>query len=151
MKVLIAYETLSGNTLEVAELIKGVMESESYEVTLYRIGVQDPTPILSEYDIIMMGTYTWGKGQTPKRTKQFIADIGYKPKNIYIFGTGDTQFGGDDLFCVALDKLAKFYNVTYPVLKIEQSPRGRQESRVIEWAEGVIRNEKVKYGESVNA
>jgi len=146
MNTIIVYESLSGNTMEVAELIQGTLESEGHTVTLYRIGAKQPLPSMGDYDIIFLGTYTWGKGITPKRTKKFVADLGYKPDNIYLFGTGDTQFGGDDLFCHALDRLAKFYNVEYPVLKIEQSPRGSQEEKVIEWTKGVLRNEKIRNG-----
>lgn len=86
----------------------------------------------------MIGTFTWGKGATPDDVKDFVYEIGYKPPNVFIFGTGDTQFGGDTLFCHATDKLAKFYQSSYEPLKIEQSPRGSQETKVMEWTEGVL-------------
>lgn len=143
MTILIAYATMSGNTHEVAELIQEVAELNRIKTTMHRIG-SSPFPVISNYSALLLGTYTWGKGETPKKVKKFVAEIGYKPENVYIFGTGDTQFGGDDLFCYALDKLAKFYGVQYPILKIEQSPRGLQEARVKNWAEGVIRNEKTR-------
>jgi flavodoxin I len=57
---------------------------------------------------------------------------------VFIFGTGDTQFGGDTLFCKAANKLAKFYASPFPLLKIEQSPRGPQEKIVMRWTEGVV-------------
>lgn len=55
-----------------------------------------------------------------------------------MFGTGETQFGGDELFCLAAVKLARFYDSKWQPLKIEQSPRGSQETRVKEWVEGVL-------------
>lgn len=69
-------------------------------------------------------------------------EVGYKPGNMVIFGTGDTQFGGDDLFCRAADKLARFYESSFPVLKVEQSPRGSQENKIEQWLEGVLDNAK---------
>ncbi|MFS0562593.1 flavodoxin [Terribacillus sp. 179-K 1B1 HS] len=136
--VLIAYASISGNTLEVARLISEDMQRRGFRSTLYDIGGPVPLPDISEYDAILIGTYTWDVGMTPAAVKDFVADIGNKPPNVFIFGTGDTQFGGDDLFCAAADKLAKFYESPLPPLKIEQSPRGTQESEVIEWTKGVI-------------
>lgn len=137
MNALICYLTYSGNTKEVAELIEKSLVDNGYNVDLYRIG-SGLIPDLSLYDIIFIGTFTWGKGATPDEMKDFAWELGYKPSNIVVFGTGDTQFGGDDLFCNASVKLAKFYNSKFEPLKIEQSPEGHQEQKVIDWTEGVI-------------
>ncbi|CAM3984187.1 flavodoxin [Lederbergia lenta] len=140
MRILICYASYSGNTKEVAELIEQrLLEEVNHSVFVYRIGtgiIPDP----SLFDLIMIGTFTWGKGATPDDVKDFVYEIGYKPPNVFIFGTGDTQFGGDTLFCHAAEKLAKFYQSTYKPLKIEQSPRGSQENTVIEWTEGVLKH-----------
>lgn len=142
-KAIVAYLTRSGNTQEVAELASKVLRSNGYQVDEYRVGSRTaPFPNIRDYDLILFGTYTIGAGHTPVKMKKFVAQVGYKPERVYLFGTGDTQFGGDDLFCNAVTKLAKFYNTPYPVLKIEQSPRGKQEKKVIEWTEGVIKHEK---------
>ena len=89
---------------------------------------------------MIIGSFTWDKGATPDEVKDFVADVGYKPANVYVFGTGDTQFGGDALFCNAAVKLARFYESEYAPLKIEQSPRGTQEIDVMNWTEGVIKH-----------
>jgi len=65
-------------------------------------------------------------------------EVGYKPNNIAVFGTGDTQFGGDELYCKAAEKLATFYGSRWEALKIEQSPRGSQEVLINQWLEGVL-------------
>lgn len=136
-KVLVVYDSLSGNTHEVAELIKGELEASGVEVTAVRVGGGFiPSP--ADYDLLLVGTYTWDKGSLPIEMKDTVYDIGYKPENVEVFGTGDTQFGGDELFCRACDKLAKFYNSKHEVLKIEQSPRGSQERRVIDWTQSVM-------------
>lgn len=138
---LIVYASWSGNTAEVAELIRSVLQKEGIRVDCHRLGEGDiPNP--SAYDAFMIGSFTWGKGETPVKVKNYVADVGYKPDPTYVFGTGDTQFGGDTLFCAAATKLARFYHSPCAPLRIEQSPRGKQEQEVIDWTKGVIQHWK---------
>lgn len=138
VRILICYASYSGNTKEVAELIYQRFQQEGFCTELFAIGAgKIPDP--AHYDIFIIGSFTWAQGATPDEVKDFVYEIGYKPPNVFVFGTGDTQFGGDDLFCHAAKKLAKFYHSPYPPLKIEQSPRGSQEEKVIQWTEGVIK------------
>ena len=132
-KVLIAYATYSGNTKEAAELLAHKLGSAGCPAELHRIGTV-PVPDLSGFDALVVGSFTWAEGSVPEEVKDFILDVGYKPPRVFVFGTGDTQFGGDGLFCRAAVKLARFYESTLPPLKIEQSPRGGQETLVQEWA-----------------
>lgn len=143
MKAIICYLSYSGNTEEVAELLKVQLEAGGIDIDMYSIGY-GVVPNLFEYDLIFLGTFTWDKGSTPEEMKDFAREVGDKPNNVYIFGTGDTQFGGDDLFCNAVDKLVRFYNSDYPGLKIEQSPRGSQKQLVIKWLEGVLEHAEGK-------
>ncbi len=137
MKALVSYLSYSGNTEEVAELIGAHLVAEGVYVDLCDIESDRPRN-LAAYDYIFIGTFTWAQGQTPVEVKDFVYDIGYKPDNVAVFGTGDTQFGGENMFCAAVDKLSKFYNSKWPSLKIEQSPRGSQEEKVEQWLEGVL-------------
>ncbi|MCM3709433.1 flavodoxin [Sporosarcina luteola] len=134
---LMAYASWSGNTEEVAEIVEETLLAEGMDITVHRIG-SDPVPDPHRFDAMIIGSFTWDKGSTPDEVKDFVADIGYKPRNVYVFGTGDTQFGGDELFCGAAVKLARFYESKYEPLTIEQSPRGTQEKKVIEWSKGVV-------------
>ena len=143
MKAIICYLSYSGNTEEIAELLKVNLEEQGYMVDMYEIG-DGIVPQLSAYDFLFLGTFTWDEGGIPDEVKEFVRAVGYKPKNVYIFGSGDTQFGGDDLFCNAVNKLTEFYACEYEGLKIEQSPRGSQEKIVIKWLEGVLENVKGK-------
>ena len=136
---LIAYASWSGNTQEVAEMIEETLRANNIEVTAYRIG-GGVIPSPRDYDAMIIGSFTWDKGATPDEVKDFVADVGYKPENVYVFGTGDTQFGGDAMFCHAAVKLARFYASGYAPLRIEQSPRGTQEKQVAQWTEGVIKH-----------
>ncbi|HEY4600750.1 MAG TPA: flavodoxin [Cerasibacillus sp.] len=141
MRALIAYLSYSGNTEEVAEIIADKLVADGMEVEMHSIGI-DPPIDPSRYDYFFFGTFTWDVGSTPDEMKDFVLEVGYKPDNVAVFGSGDTQFGGDDLFCRAVERLAKFYNSRWDGLKIEQSPRGSQEVLVEQWVEGVLHDVK---------
>src|SRR5690625_1662607 len=139
MKILIAYFSYSGNTEEVAQLIEKKVQQEGISVDKYEIGF-GIMPNIEAYDIVFLGKFTWDYGSTPSEVKDFIADIGYKPERMAIFGSGDTQFGGEELFCQAVEKLVRFYASKWDGLKVEQSPRGSQEQIVNEWIKGVLQD-----------
>lgn len=136
-KAIICYLSYSGNTEEIAQIIEEKLIKKQISVDMYEIGIGPPIN-LEAYDFIFLGTFTWDYGSTPDEIKDFVLEVGYKPGNISVFGSGDTQFGGDDLFCRAVDRLAKFYESEMAPLKIEQSPRGSQEHSVKSWLEGVL-------------
>lgn len=127
--------------METAEIISQRLKDDGMQVDMHRIGIDYPIDA-SNYDYIFLGTFTWDQGSTPDEMKDFVLEVGYKPDNVAVFGTGDTQFGGDDLFCRAVDKLATFYHSKWDGLKIEQSPRGYQEIRIDQWMEGVLQDVK---------
>lgn len=141
MRALIAYLSYSGNTKEVAELVEDKLREEDVIVEVHRIGIDAPIDP-EHYDYLFIGTFTWDMGRTPEEMKDFVLEIGYKPNNIVVFGSGDTQFGGDDMFCGAVDKLVRFYQSKWNGLKVEQSPRGSQEEKVKSWVEGVLYHAK---------
>lgn len=141
MRVLIAYLSYSGNTEEVAEIIADELENDGFIVDKHRVGFDLPIDV-SIYDYIFLGTFTWDYGCTPDEIKDFVLEIGYKPENVAVFGTGDTQFGEEGQFCKAVDKLVVFYESPWQGLKIEQSPRGSQEHTVKNWLEGVLQDVK---------
>src|SRR5699024_683165 len=131
------YLSYSGNTEEVAELIEARLRENGVQVDMYEIGF-GIVPNVREYDFLCLGSFTWGYGGTPDEVKDFILEVGYKPENVAVFGTGDTQFGGDELYCLAVDQLVRFYQSKWTDSKIEQSHRGHQETYVNELVEGVL-------------
>ncbi|MEI3611207.1 flavodoxin [Pseudogracilibacillus sp. SO30301A] len=142
MRCLVAYLSYSGNTEEIAQWIEAHLKHIGAKVDMHEIGIDLPIQDISQYDYIFLGTFTWDMGSTPDEMKDFVLEIGYKPKNIAVFGSGDTQFGGDALFCKAVDKLVTFYNSKWDGLKIEQSPRGHQEKHIKNWLERVLADVK---------
>ena len=143
MKALISYLSYSGNTEEIAELLQVGLETYGYETEM-RFIEGDKNIDYVNYDLLFIGTFTWGQGSVPDEIVPFIRRIKGNPANLYVFGSGDTQFGGDTLFCRAVDLIRNYVGCEYPGLKIEQSPRGSQEALVKEWLEGVIKDAKSK-------
>src|SRR5699024_5665066 len=112
-KAIICYLSYSGNTKEITEIIEMELIEDNVDLDMHEIGI-DQHVKLEKYDFIFIGTSTWDYGSTPDEVKDFVLDIGYKPDNIAVFGSGDTQFGGDELFCLAVDRLAKLYESPMP-------------------------------------
>lgn len=140
-KVLINYLTYSGNTEEVAELIGVTLKNKGYKVDLYDIYTNNFNKSLQEYDFILIGSFTWNQGYVPDEMIDFIKRYcdGLSGEKIHVFGTGDTQFGGMELYCLAVDKISKYFKSPYPTLKIEQSPRGSQEILVKDWVNNIVK------------
>src|SRR5699024_5366595 len=149
MRTFIAYLSYSGNTEEIAQYLEAKLDHMGIDVDMHEIGL-DIIPDLSQYDTVFLGTFTWDYGATPDEVKDFILDVGYKPYNMAIFGSGDTQFGVEELYCKAVDKLVKCYNISCPGLNIEQLPRGMQEELIDDWLEGVLENVPQYASESTN-
>lgn len=141
-KIAIVYHSFSGNTEEVAELIESALVNQGISPVFHRIGIDDVRDY-TDCDLLFLGTFTWEKGAVPEEIEDFLYDTDL-PENIAIFGTGDTQFGGDELFCMATQKVAIYTKSTYIPLKIEQSPRGSQEDRVLSWVNQIISSCKKK-------
>lgn len=139
-KALVLYSSLSGNTKEVADYFTEELSSNDYDTELHDMYYpnQAIADSLDTYDLILIGSYTWDYGQTPDEVKDFIADFGFKPSNIAVFGSGDTQFGEDEMYCMAVRKLHRFFESSYPWLMFEQSARGSQMLKVREWLNNIM-------------
>jgi len=140
MKILIVYHSFSGNTKDLAEFIKTQLSS-SFKVDTFEINKYSKKVLtdIKQYNIIMLGTFTWGKGEIPIQVRKFVKKYQeyFKTKQVFLFGTGDTQFGGDALFCSAVDILDNIIKTDIKPLKIEQHYSGSQEKLVVEWCDTV--------------
>lgn len=143
-KVLIAFSSLSGNTQEFAELIKTALEKDN-QVDLQWLEHQGFPDVLTvkSYDYVFIGTYTWGKGQVPEIQRDFAYHLMYKPENVIVFGTGESQFGQQN-YCNAAKKLHEYYESKFPLGICEQAPRGYQIDNVLKWAKQI--NQMIKGG-----
>jgi predicted ribonucleotide reductase-associated flavodoxin len=145
MRILLAYDSLSGNTREASRLVHGQLAASGHDVAEICVSTtaDHPTVLAMKYDLHLLGTWTGGLGRTPAGMKSFVARLSrlpseFQPKNIALFGTGETQWGMQ-WFCGALDRLAAYYKTEYPLLKLEQMPSGDSSRRQIAaWVAAVL-------------
>ncbi|WP_163099249.1 flavodoxin [Peribacillus alkalitolerans] len=154
MKTFIGYVSMSGNTEDIANVIKNVLLSSGCEVEMECLDTVE-VETLVDYDCIFIGAYTWGDGDLPYEAEDFFEDLNglhLAGVNAACFGSGDSAY---PKFCMAVDTLAKKLEergakVFGPRLKIEFSPETEQQieecnqftQSVIEW---VMVNKGVGY------
>lgn len=138
MKCLIAYVTYSGNTEEIADLIEDELVKRQIEVDSYDVSYDQMDMDLEQYDLVFLGTFTWDYGSVPEEMVAFLHEVQLKTNEVAVFGSGDTQFGGEDIYCRAVETLSAIYKSNWKGLKIEQSPRGSQEGLISKWLERVL-------------
>ncbi|WP_425203781.1 flavodoxin domain-containing protein [Priestia megaterium] len=136
MKSLIIYETLSGNTEEVGELIQQELNSYSVQSKLINIRNDVDLKEIKESDFIFLGSYTWGDGELPDRMRSFLRKVIKEEKlrlpPFSVFGTGDTDF---HFYCRAVDEMVYHLGkvtTVYKILKNEQAPRSKYQKQRIE-------------------
>lgn len=109
----------TGNTYMFMDYLKKL----NNDIEEYRFNIREIVDLdVSPYDLIIVGTNTWGDGKMPKNCKQFIIDNATKyKKNWLIFGTGNSIFAH---FCGAVDGACKILkdtgNNVLATLKYEQ-------------------------------
>lgn len=77
----------------------------------YRFNIREDVDIdISPYDLIIVGTNTWGDGKIPPNCKRFVIDNALKYQKYWIvFGTGNSIFAH---FCGAVDGISKILKDT---------------------------------------
>lgn len=94
-KILLVYATMSGNTEAMADLIeKGLQDTEA-EVDRFEAMDIDDAQLFTDYDHVIMGTYTWGDGDLPDEFLDLVEDmeeIDFSGKTCAVFGSGDTAY-----------------------------------------------------------
>lgn len=101
-KVCIVYRSLTGNTKKIANQI--ALHLKKYEVEFVNMDDLDPA-VLLDYDGILLGSYTWGRGSLPYEASVFhrkLSKINLIGKVVGCFGSGENTFPD---FCAAVDTL----------------------------------------------
>ncbi len=104
MTVLIVYATLSGHTEELSEMIKERLEKAGLEISVEE-AYEAEARQFQEYDLIILGSYTWGDGDVPDDMMDLyneIEETDLSGISFAVFGSGDT---GYEHFAGAVDHL----------------------------------------------
>ncbi|MDM5297722.1 flavodoxin [Bacillus pumilus] len=126
MKALIAFASMSGNTEDMATILKQTLEGKWIDTEMMEF---DDTPVetLSTYDYILIGSYTWGDGDLPYEAEDFYEEVSSLALNdikTAVFGSGDDSY---PKFCEAVHTFHDMLKTTgasvFPeTLKMELAP-----------------------------
>lgn len=102
-KIGIFYGSTTGTTKAVAEEIGKIMNVDAADI--YDVADAAPSTV-GDYDLLLLGTSTWGSGELQDDWYDFIAGLevlDFKGKKIALFGCGDESMS--DTFCNAVGEL----------------------------------------------
>lgn len=125
MKIAIVYSSRTGNTEELVNYLYEFFLIRFFNVELIQVD-QFPPSRLTEYDAVVIGTYTWGDGQIPSEMLSlYEAFENQEVKHLLtgVVGTGDRFYSQ---FCGAVDEFRDMLYVQTDLavtLKIELSPQ----------------------------
>ncbi|MCM3068458.1 flavodoxin [Priestia flexa] len=130
-KILIGYASMSGNTEEIAVLLKNKVQNAGHEVHMEELELLD-VQNLSAYDGILLGAYTWGNGDLPYEAEDFYDDLdemNLTGKKAAAFGSGDRVYPE---FCAAVDLLEERLkkcgaDIVQAGLKVEMAPETEED------------------------
>lgn len=100
-----------------------IAKNVSSKIDIIKVNYKDvPSVDLSDYDLIIIGSSTWGDGKIPKNCKEFIISHAKKyNKKWIVFGTGNSLFVN---YCTAVDSIKKILedtgNTVLETFKYEQ-------------------------------
>ncbi|WP_102789291.1 flavodoxin [Stenotrophomonas bentonitica] len=145
MHILLAFASLSGNTREVAMLVRAHCEALGHRVDWLDVDAGDIARALPADPpaLCLLGSWTDNAGRTPAEMKEGVAALRDRfglplPFPAAVFGTGETQWG-EEYYCGAAHRLARFFHSPYPVLEIEQMPHGAADTHTIHhWTDAVL-------------
>lgn len=139
---LIVYASLTGNTLDTAEIL-----AESFEKLHINTTVEECTMVYAEeflkYDICVVATYTYGdNADLPEEIEDFYADlpkVDLSGKIFGVLGTGDSIY---DQFCQSVDDFDQQFEKTKALrgaemLKIDLDPEIEDVRRIEQFAKSI--------------
>lgn len=119
------YSSKTGNTQELVERVYKFFLLQFIKVEIYQ-AEEFPLHTLSDYDGVIVGTYTWGDGEVPTEMKPvYEAFENQEVKHVItgVLGTGDRFY---PYFCGAVDAFRDMLYVHTNLavtLKVELSPQ----------------------------
>ena len=137
MKAAIVYSSKTGNTEELIQQLYELFLVRSTPIDMYSIR-QFPLTQLTEYDAVIIGTYTWGDGDIP--TEMLPLYRAFENQEVSkivtgIVGTGDRFYSE---FCGAVDEFRDMLYVQTDLavtLKVELSPQVSDLERCVKFVE----------------
>ncbi len=109
LSILVVVASLSGNTRELGRQIAERCRAAGHSVHWQEADDLRQAPPLAadEADLVLLGCWTDNAGRTPSEMKAWVAGIaerGERPRQLAVFGTGETQWG-QEYYCGAVHRL----------------------------------------------
>lgn len=140
-EIAIVYTSVTGNTEAAAIILQDAAAARSLNIKMWT--VQDfPISEIPHCDAILVGTYTWGKGEIPKEMDSLFEAferLNRKELVTGVFGTGDSFFAD---YCGAVDQFRDMLFVHTSLaatLKIELAPQEKDIEKCRKFVESVIK------------
>ena len=142
-KVLVIYGTTMGNTETLAEKIVSELKSDKIETTLKNVTDANVNE-LPGYDVILLGSSTWGDGELQDDYVDFYSELKGMSLNgmrSAVFGPGDSSY---EHFCEAVNILEKCLkecgaDLILDGLRIDGEIDGSTEM-ITEWSQQLIKS-----------
>ncbi len=140
MTVKIIFETQTGTTQYVAEVIQKVFQQSDYTVELHSVKYKGMQPDLSGVDVVIFGAPTYDDGYLEKNMKecidQFHPDLSHL--KVAVFGLGNSAY---PQFCTAADFLEEWVkkqqgNLVVPLLRVDGFPDDT--TAIEDWTKTII-------------
>lgn len=142
-EIAIVYASVTGNTEALSDILVQSLQSKGLEPSIYKV-TDFALKELSHYDIVIVGTYTWGSGEVPAEMTglfQAFERLNRKELVTAVFGTGDSFFAE---YCGAVDRFRDMLYVhtnLAATLKVELLPQERDKFRCNKFIEVVLERE----------
>ncbi|RKY65814.1 MAG: flavodoxin [Candidatus Latescibacterota bacterium] len=105
-KAIVIYGSTTGNTERLSEAVVAGLKKGGVEVTVREV-TETNVNELTDYDLIVLGSSTWGEGELQDDFVDFynkMGSVSLAGKKAAAFGPGDSEFY-PDTFCAAVDLL----------------------------------------------
>jgi flavodoxin I len=154
MNCLIVYASMTGNTEEIAEILREGILNEDVNTVVKDILEVDAKE-LEMYDGILLGAYTWGDGDLPDEFLDFYEDmtsIDLKGKMVAAFGSCDSTYEhrGKAVDILTERLLECGANVIHKGMKVDLTPTAEEQKQCYQFGQffaeklkGVKRNEYI--------
>jgi len=136
MKIAVVYASMTGNTVEIGEILAEKVAETGHDVEKFHVEFDDIMALdLKNYDAVLFGTYTWGDADLPFELEDFhddLEDEDLTGKVVGLFGSCDSYY---EFYGAAMEIMAKQFravgaDVMEPLLKIELAPEAEDEEKM---------------------
>jgi flavodoxin short chain len=142
-RALIIYGTTTGNTQEMSEIIKQILERSDLEIEMKNVTDAVVDDLIADHDVVLLGCPAYGD-DTVELQEDFenfyeqLDGIELNGKKFAVFAPGDSSY---EHFCGSVDMLEEKMDelggkMAVDGLKIDGDP-GDAQDEILEWSEAI--------------